>query len=348
MLKSRPHFDQFERPPLKPWNREGWTCLDKNEAPFSPLTEASEFYESLKGIDARTYPDPFPLYEKLSRFVDLSTDHLLLTFGSEQAIRYAYELMISPGDQVVCLSPSFAMLEVFNKTFQAEVISVEFHSVTLPLGRILGAITDRTRLVVLPNPNNPTGSILSLKDLAQIAEKCHSMGAMLLSDEAYFHYSSVTAQPLVRTYDNVVVTRTFSKGWGLAGIRVGYLIAQKETVNKFRKLKPIDEVSVFSLQAGLFALENQGLLKKNVEQVQKWQKKFSSLNSPSAQYVESFANFILLKVPEARIPILANWFQDQRILVKTDLGHPALKNHIRFSVTADAVMERIFDFCSTN
>jgi len=344
-LRYLNHLNGFERPNLQPWRREGLICLDKNEAPFSPLESLPNFFEDLKNQFARTYPDPFPLYEKLSAFTGASTHQLLLTFGSEQAIRFCYELMIGPGDEVVCLHPTFAMIDVFNRTFQAKTKIIDFkNSLSLTIESLLDGISKDTKLLVLPNPNNPTGSQFSLNELEKIANNLKDVGALFVVDEAYFHYSNITAQPLIERYDNVLVTRTFSKGWGLAGIRVGYIVAQKSLIQLLRKLKPIDEVSTFSLQAALSALEHPELLKKNVDQVHQWQNNFRNLQKPSLNYHETFANFILLGMTEENHKKATQWFKENKILVKTEFGHEAFTNKIRFSVTNDSVMSEIFSY----
>ena len=342
MLNYRKHLDFLTRPPLKPWMRENWICLDKNEAPFSPLRDNSSFLERLRNVDARTYPDPFPVYKKLSDFIGLPPEQILLTYGSEQAIRVCYELMVDPRDQVICLNPTFAMFEVFNKTFNADPIYVDCEFGELHADVILPHISERTKLIAISNPNNPTGSIFPLADLKKIVEAAAKVGSLLLVDEAYFHYCDVTAQPLIEDFDNLAITRTFSKAWGLAGIRVGYMMAQLDTIDKFRKLKPMDEMTTFSIAASRFALDNLEYLERNVAQVRKWRDKFGQLNGPNVSTIETEGNFILVKVNPVLKPGILQWFIDNRIFVKEGYDHPIMADSIRFSVTEDTVMEMIF------
>lgn len=349
MLKYRESLDTFTRPQLGPHSREGWVCLDKNEAPFDPLQRIPGFAERIASLSARCYPDPFPLYGKLAALLGVPPEWLLITFGSEQALRFAFEAMVTPGDGVVCLDPTFAMLDVYRRQFESNDQLVVFDSrLQVSAEDVSAAITTTTRLVVLPNPNNPTGSLLSLADLRCILKKTEEVRALLVVDEAYGAYTDVTALPLVRESANIVVTQTFSKGWGLAGVRVGYLIAQPGTVELFRKLKPIDEVSTFSLAACLLALEHPECLRVNVEQVRKWQAHFRDLHSANVQNVNAHGNFLLFRVAEDRRACVSAWFRDHRILVKDRFEHPALGGLIRFSVGCDEIMCAIDAFLHEN
>lgn len=345
MIKYRPHLDNVERPRLRPHGRAGKIGLDKNEAPFSPLEKLPEFYAELAAQSARTYPDPYPVYEKLARFCDVGIDQLMLTFGSEQAIRYAFELMIGSGDEVVYLDPTFAMIDVFARQFDARRSVLEFDdSRCVSAAQICDRISSATRLIVLPNPNNPTGSILPVDDLEMIAERAAAAGAMLVVDEAYYHYTDTTAQGLIDSFENVVVTRTFSKGWGLAGIRVGYVIAQPSVIELFRKLKPIDEVSTFSLCACSAALDRLDLLQRNVDHVRHWKERFASLQGPRVEGVEAYGNYVLLRVTPDVGDELVAWCEAHDMLLRLRVDHPSLHGLIRFAVGVDEVMTQLFDF----
>ena len=252
--------------------------------------------------------------------------------------------MVSPGDEVVFLEPSFAMIEVFNKTFQALEKPVVFgESRSIHIDQIKKQISPKTKLLVLPNPNNPTGLALPVEDLKQLALSLAPQGAMLLVDEAYYHYCEITAQSLIKEHSNVVVTRTFSKGWGLAGIRLGYIMTNEENISLFRKLKPIDESSTFSLLAANFCLKNPSYLENNVQQVRKWQKKFGQWTGEDISYVPSEANFILLKISERLHSTVKDWFLSRKILIKSEFPNACMKNLIRFSVSDDETMEAIFN-----
>ena len=344
MLRIKKSFEAFDRPRLSPFERNGLDCLDKNEAPFSPMEIYPGFMEFLNEFDLRTYPDPYELYLELAKYTHLETEELLITFGSEQALRFCYELMVNEGDEVITLNPTFAMLDVFNSMSGAKSQKINSVNMKYDFEELLGRVGKNTKLVVIPNPNNPTGSIFDLNKIELLANKCREKGALCVIDEAYHPYSSVTAQSLVRGNENIVVTRSFSKSWGMAGVRVGYIIANKNTILLLRKLKPIDEISTYSMASCLFALKNPNIVSLNVNQVEKWKKKFSEFQTEKIKYIESSANFILVKLAKEMYFDVDVWFKNNSIKIKSNFDVVDLFSCIRFSVGKDHVMDKIYLF----
>ncbi len=343
-FKYPAHFDTFSRPALAPFNREGKICLDKNESPFSLADCCPNELKRILEIDLRTYPDPYPLYQRLAQHLTLDPSNLLITYGSEQGIRYCFELVVEPGDEIVTLDPTFAMVAVFAEQFRAVKKLIPYdESLHVSAERICAAVGERTKLIIIANPNNPSGSLLSLTDLRKIAERAKQTQSLLLLDEVYAAYAGLSAISLINEYPNVVVAQSFSKGWGLAGIRVGYLAGQPHTIDLLRRLKPIDEMTAPSLATALLALEHPELLEKNVAQVRKWQGRFEAVKGTEISAVKTHANFILLRVSEDARAQLRSWFDEQRILAKVDLGEGVFRPFIRFSVTNDQVMSSIYE-----
>ena len=342
MLNYLPHFDSFARPPLESKALGGKISLNKNEAPFSPQDIVPDIDFDLGPAPFNVYPDAFPLYEALANFLGCARENLLFTCGSEQAIRQAFEVMVGPGDEVVYMNPSFAMIDVFASQFRAKKSIVPFNDqLQCPVADILATITRQTKLVVLPNPNNPTGSILSNEELERIAVKCAPSGTMLLVDEAYYHYYPQSAVQLVQKYEHVIITRTFSKAWGLAGTRVGYVVAQPQTINLLRKVKPIDEVSTPAIHQCLQVLRHPEILTRNVGQVQNWKSTFARLTGPHVFHVPSEGNFILLKCSPQAHEKCSAWFLENDMLIHYQMPFPALRHHLRLSVGKDACMKKI-------
>lgn len=340
-FKYRKHLDAVTRPSLAAHNRAGWIGLDKNEPPFS-LDPA--LLPPLTADDIRTYPDPYPVYERLALHLGVEVRNLLLCFGAEQALRHCFELVHAPGQPVVYPDPTFAMMEVFARQFDLRPVVVSYSSqLTLDHGALLEAITPETRLVVVANPNNPTGTCMSLAELEQIAERTAQCGVLLVIDEVYGMYARCTSKELIARYPNVVIAQSFSKGWGLAGVRAGYLIGNPETINVIRKLKPIDELSAQAVAAARCALEHPEVLQRNCAQVWKWQEAFSVVCGNHIQYVPTHANFILLRTdPDAR-RALTQWCCDKRVLARVSFGEGVMQEYSRFAVGTDEIMQQLLD-----
>src|SRR3990167_9466969 len=176
------------------------------------------------------YPDCSLLYRKLAKNLQVSPDALLLGAGSDGIIRYVFEAFISPGDRVVITEPSFAMYAVYSQIYGAQSYKVGYIKNDCGLGLdmdcLLQTIHDKQpKIVFLPNPDSPTGTILSEDQIIQILKTAAEVDAFVLIDEAYYPFSDYTVLPLLQTFSNLIVARTFSKAWGLAGARVGYAVA---------------------------------------------------------------------------------------------------------------------------
>lgn len=322
------------RPPLRPKDPPGYICLNHNEAPFSPD------YLDAPGIDTiNVYPEPYPLYERIAEYYHVAKEQLLLTCGSEQGLRYAFDTCVDYGDRVVHPFPTFGMIEVFAYYRKASVVKQFYDdTLTIDVNAFLDAIDERTALAYLANPDNPTGAAYTMDDILRILAKCRSTGTVLLLDEAYFHYYSLPTIDLVREHRNLIITRSFSKAWGMAGARVGFIVAHEATIQLLRKQKPMDELNSLSMDLCMKVLERPDIIRKNVEQVNKWKRAFRASSSPRKHYVETEGNFIMIRSAESA--------RDKEVLEKNGIlprtfTHACLKDCVRFSVTCDPIMERI-------
>ncbi|GIW51217.1 MAG: hypothetical protein KatS3mg081_0572 [Gemmatimonadales bacterium] len=220
-----------------------WLLLDRNEGPRPPLSllrnlklESSELL--------RRYPDPGPLESLLASRFGVDPDRVLVTAGADDAIDRCFRAFAGGGGAVVYTVPSFAMLERYAALSGARVEEIEWYGGPFPLERLLARIDRRTALVVLVSPNNPTGATIGPRVLAAVAR---ASCAPVLLDHAYVEYSSVDLTSLALELGNVVVVRTFSKAWGLAGLRVGYVLGSAEAIRKLRAAGGPYPVSSLSL-----------------------------------------------------------------------------------------------------
>lgn len=340
-MNYQEYLARLYRPSLEKDNRSEFICMDKNEPPFSAFESIDGLINDSDIQSLRIYPSSYELYTKLASFSGVQTKQLLITQGSEQAIEFVFRIFLLENDEVVYLKPSFAMFDVFAYVQRANVKYIEFDGdMTLSVDAIIGAITNKTKLFVLANPNNPTGTAFNLKELEVIVLHCLNMNCMFLLDEAYFHYYDIGSINLVNKYANIIITRTFSKAFGLAGARVGYAISQEKNIDLLRKLKPIDEINQISNIFAKKALDNaEAILSKNIEQVQKWKKIFQTTLFKDLQYIQTEGNFILLK--SLNYTFHKELFLKNKILPKMDFEQEYLKNCFRFSILDDNVMTNI-------
>lgn len=331
------------RPPLEKTNREEYVCLDKNEPPFSAFDTIENMFDDNDMKMLRVYPDLYSLYEKLADFVGVGIHNLLITQGSEQALKYVFEVFVEEGDEVVYYNPSFAMYDVFSFLKKASIKYIEFHDdATTNVGDILKVVTNKTRLFSLINPHNFTGTMFNLDEIYKIAKHMQETDTIFLLDEAYFHYLELDTKSLISYFPNIIITRTFSKALGIPGARVGYAISTPENIELLRKFKPIDEIDYLAGTVAKKVLDKaKCILDKNVNQVKKWQKIFKLSKLDGIEYLDTNANFILLR--SSNYEFHKNLLLCNKFLIKYDFKQDCLKNCIRFSIVDDINMEKILN-----
>ncbi len=336
------YLTKLFRPPLAKRGNEDFLWVDRNEPPFGA-------FETIEGLITdedlqnmlRVYPDPYEIYEALAPFYGVDPQQLLLTHGSEQGLRYVFDTYLDFHDEVVYAKPSFGMYEVYAYYKKAQVTHLEYTpNRELPIETILATVTPRTRLLVIANPNSPTGTAYTLEEIEHIAEHTAQTGTIFLLDEAYYHFYSLDTLPLLQRYSHVVISRTFSKAWGLAGLRIGVLISTPDQIQVLRSQKLAMEINQFSILLCRKAIENaDSILARNVNQVKKWQRIFKETSLPHLDYLETQTNFILLK--SHQYDFHKQRLLDNKILPKMDFPDPCMQDCIRISVYTDEAMEQI-------
>jgi histidinol-phosphate aminotransferase len=335
------YLSKLYRPSLEKTNKNSFICLNKNEPPFSAFDMVDGLITDNDIKSLRVYPDPYELYEKLSNFVNVEMNQLLITQGSEQAIEFIFRVFLEENDEVVYLNPSFAMFDVFAYIQKAKIKYIEFDKyMELNVDNILKNITNNTKLFVLANPNNPTGTAYDLDELNKIAVHTEQTHTVFLLDEAYFHFYNIDSIRLIKQYKHIIITRTFSKALGIAGARVGYAISNKKNIELLRKLKPIDEINQLSNIIAKKVIDNADIiLEKNINQVDKWKNIFKTTELNNIEYIDTEGNFILLKSKSYNIH--KNLFLENKILPKMDFSQEYLKDCFRFSIGDDKTMNKI-------
>src|SRR5260370_1233890 len=222
MLKARDSIRTLKEhhPPLG--NREGLR-LDFNENTSGCSPRVAIRLRQRDGATRARYPEREKGEAVVAAHLGISPEELLLTNGTDEAIHLICETYLSPGDEVLIAVPTFAMFEIYAAATGARVISIPTApDFAFPTQIVLKQITNRTRLIAVANPNNPTGAFAPLADLMQIAEAAPN--AALLVDEAYFEFCGESMAPNWRGVPNLFVSRTFSKAYGIAALRIRELM----------------------------------------------------------------------------------------------------------------------------
>ena len=343
---TRPNWvNQEHRSPEKLW-------LDKNECADPELN--SIVMKSLSKISLEavfTYPDLDILYGKVAKFSNVLPENILLTAGSDGAIRACFESCIKSGDSIVLSRPTFAMYEVYSKIYGADVTWLDYEKSLsgpiLEVDRVINVIIKKKpKMVCLPNPDSPTGTVFSLVDLRKIIDAAENVGALILIDEAYHPLYKETVVPWINECNNLVVVRSFSKAWGAAGFRVGYVLANNRLISLIHKQRPMYEIGNVSAKAIEILLDHEKEMRLSVERLNSGKKYFlDSMDKINIFSYESHGNFLHVKfgdyAPEIHTAL------EGIVYYRKDFDHPSLKGYSRFSSTTIEKFKPIIK-CITN
>ncbi|UCG54323.1 MAG: histidinol-phosphate transaminase [Dehalococcoidia bacterium] len=316
--------DRFEE------QTEGVIKLDANENPYGCSIEVNRALTDYRGINV--YPDSrqIELREQLQGYTGVAAEHIVASAGSDQLIDLILRLFIDPGDEVINCSPTFAMFQFFIRLNRGMVVEVprdeEFNVNT---EAIKEAITNKTKLILLATPNNPTGTITPKEDVLEIIET----GLPVVIDEAYFEFAGETVAPLIGNFKNLMVLRTFSKWAGLAGLRIGYGIFPLKIADYLLRIKEPYCVNVAALVAVRETLKDMDTLMNRVKTINDERERLYS-RMKEIEWLKPYpskANFILCSVLKGGAKELQQKLEARGILVR-HFDQPFLRDSIRISV----------------
>jgi histidinol-phosphate aminotransferase len=319
--------------------------LSANENPYGPSPKALKAMTDSFNLACR-YPDEHNnvLIEKLARLNGVDHDQILLGDGSSEVLKLCAETFTGKErGPLIAADPTFEAILSQAAVNSAEVVKVPLTSTFAhDLPKILFAA--KGGLIYVCNPNNPTASITPKDELRDFITKT-SRETMVLVDEAYFHFADSphyeSVIPLVKDHPNLLVARTFSKIYGMAGLRCGYCVAQKQTIDRMRAYQMWDSVNIMALAAASASLDDPDQVPSG-QRLNKDAKEFtvSELDKLGYETIPSQANFIMFDCKRPVVPLIQAMKQ-QNVLVGRLF--PALPNHMRVTIGKKTEMERFVD-----
>jgi histidinol-phosphate aminotransferase len=346
MLQPKKPLRNIERIAHPVKSRAGKAPLERNERTVDFPPEVLEGLRQLvTGFVLRAYPEMDEFYAALSEWSGFSADHLLATDGADGGLQRVFATYVSEGQEVVVLSPSYAMYPVYCQMYGARMRALTFNEkLELPFERVLASVTPGTRLLALVNPNQPIESCYTLDELRSLTERCAANGTLLLVDEAYYHFCDITAAPLVKEFDNVVVVRTLSKAFGLAGLRIGYAITTPYTIKAMRALKPIYEINHLNAAIAAYFLKRPWIMEDYVAAVRAGRTVLESFFARQGCPVHGrHSNTVLVRLPDwLSAETMTGALREAGWLIRAETKPPA-SNHLRITV---GPADQMRDFCS--
>jgi histidinol-phosphate aminotransferase len=331
MLRPRPSYDRLNkyRPPLE--GRGGKMRLDFNE---NTVGCAPAVLRALRRALDRdrlaTYPEYEAARQKLAAYYGVKPGQLVLTNGTDDAIKVICETFVEPGDVLLVPAPTFPIYQFFHEAAGGRTERVYFdEDFRLPLPSLLQALRHGVRWVALANPNNPTGTMVPRRDLRVMLEAAPETAFVV--DEAYYEYSGQTVIPWLRRYPNLMVTRTFSKAFGLAALRMGCIIANAETADVMRRGQNPFSANTLALTGACAAVAHADDALRLAAQVRAEREKLQDwLHQQGIPVVPSKANFILAQFgPNS--PEIGRRLRARGILVRDWNYDPRLRGFLRIT-----------------
>lgn len=331
----------------KPRNTN-YLWLDKNENLDQELQKIlSSILLHLPHHSLSTYPEAGEAYRKLAEWLVVGADQLLLTPGSDGAIRLVFEAFINSGDAVLHTSPTFAMYPIYSKMFGASVQFLEYlksdNGPFLDPEIIMNAVKEyKPKLICLPNPDSPTGTTQDPDVLYQILSLCEKMGTVLLLDEAYHPFYDWSAVQWTKESRNLIIARTFAKAWGAAGLRVGYAVAHPDTIALLHKMRPMYEVSTIGVEFISRLIDKKSEMLKSVARINEGKSFFrDEMQSIGFNVLSTAGNFLHVDFGEQAHCVHAALLS--KVYYRIGFDSPSLAGFSRFSMAPRCVMERVSD-----
>lgn len=309
--------------------------LDHNER-TTPLPDkiVQEVWKTISPEDLVAYPALEGLYAKLAKSLGVSRDMLLLTYGSDTGIRMVFDTYVNPGDEVISLNPSYGMFTVYGDMFGARKHLVEYNAdFSLPVNRITDKINSKTKLVILADPNH-TGTAIPRKDIISVIEKAAGVKALVLVDEAYHYFYEKTMIDGVSRFDNLIIVRSLSKAFGIAPLRVGYLISQPANIQNLYKVKLTHDITSVSAKFAEYFLDHPEIAQAYVKQVNEGKEYLTREFAGMGGHVfPSVTNFVFVRLPERLDAVkLVRSLEERKVWIKGPFKGVPIDGFIRITV----------------
>ncbi len=316
--------------------------LDFNENTLSCSPRVGARLREISDERLTIYPERDPTEAIAAKHLGLEREQVLLTNGVDEAIHLVCETYLEPDDEVLIVVPTFSMYEIYAQSTGATVITIQADAedeFRFPTKSVLAAITSKTRLIVVASPNNPTGVLISRRDLLQLVQAAPQ--SAVLVDEAYFHFCDQTVIDAIAQFSNLFVARTFSKAYGMAGFRLGILAGAAEQMKMVRKVGSPYNVNGIALACVPAALDDPEFVRNYVAQVKRGRKRLQDeLSKLGVCFWPSAANFVLTCIGNLHSKFVTA-MRTRGILVRDRSSDPGCDGCVRISVGTKEQMDRL-------
>jgi histidinol-phosphate aminotransferase len=318
-----------------------WLFLDWNETTYElPVSVKEKLKDAIDRGLGVSYPDGDrdDVHSALHQFTGVPLQNILVFNGSDSALKDCIECLLDPGDEISVVEPEYSQINTYIQMAAGKLDRIKFPNpfeVTIEdlIFRLKGKKT-----LYLSNPSNPTGRYLSKFEIKKLLDT----GICLLLDEAYVEFAPESCANLVQSYRNLFVFRTFSKAFGMAGLRLGYVLSHEENIEILRKNRNSKEINSFAQIAVVEALKNLDIYKNRIKEIIEVREQFvAAINTygSSVRAFKSMGNFVLIK--SSRLTELLRYLEDNKILIRDRRGMYFMDECARISIGTPEQMRRV-------
>lgn len=306
-MQIKNYINKIKRTKFLKTSRYKKIRLDKNEKIDQFSNSFLNLYKSKLTSDILTaYPEFSNLLKLIANKNKINTNNILLTSGIDSAIKLIIEAFTSKKNKVLILNPTFAMTSIHCRAANLNIIKIGYNNkLEINFDELFKKINQKLKLIILSNPNSPTGTIIEKNKLNIILKKAKKFKIPVLIDEAYYGFTKQTTLKLISKFNNLFVTRTFSKVFGLAGLRAGFIASNKKNIDYLSKIKPMYEMNSAAVVAAETILQNERFTKNYLKETLIAKNLLiKTLKKKNFDYFDSHANFILIDFKKYKNKIL--------------------------------------------
>ena len=309
--------------------------LNQNENPYDvPVSMKSEILEKVRNTPWNRYPsiNSQKLRKMLSIYTGVPEESIITGVGSNELLLAVSGLVLNPKKTAMIIEPTFQIYEQCISIFEGNIVRLLLEqNLSYPSDEIITRIREqKIDFLYIASPNNPTGGLIDPEVIIGILE---IINGLVILDEAYYEFSGITAISLLSRFPNLVITRTFSKAFGLAGLRIGYILASPYIIDSLHKIKLPFSMNIFSEITAIHLLRHPEIIEERVEKINNEKKRMvrELMKVPSIKVIPSEANFFLINFYKSGRDVF-NRFAERGIAVRDVSAYPLLENCIRVTV----------------
>ena len=324
--------------------------LDKNENTHPKLLNLyKKILNNINPIHISTYPELGSLYKKISLYEKIPSSNVIFGHGSDGCIKNIFEAFTEKDQKIITISPTFAMYDIYPKIFNLKQIKINYeyskNGPKLNFKRLIKIIeSEKPKLFCIANPNSPTGTIMENIKMIELIKTCKKIKCKTLIDEAYYGFYNQTFKNLVKKFDNIFIVRSFSKAWGLAGLRLGYIISNKKNIETLNKIRPMYEINTLGSEFLKLILNKRYLVKLNLILKDMKNAKnifYRFLKKYKFEYLASYGNFIHFKIKDEDKKIIKNLTKLSYFRISEN--HESLHKYSRITLTSSKNIYKIIN-----